>query len=95
MDYLVQRIQYECVMFIDESISKPIPATTSLFINDFVSHLFRSAPEGPPRDLIVRQLNSSSCLVKWSEPSHNQRNGIITGYQVKILFIPLSACKWW
>lgn len=32
----------------------------------------------------MRQLNSSSCLVKWSEPSHNQRNGIITGYQVII-----------
>lgn len=43
---------------------------------------FFLAPEGPPRDLLVRQLNSSSCLVKWSEPDVRQRNGIITGYQV-------------
>ncbi|KZS20672.1 putative Roundabout 2 [Daphnia magna] len=43
-----------------------------------------AAPEGPPRDLIVRQLNSSSCLVKWTEPLHNQRNGVITGYQIYV-----------
>ena len=42
-----------------------------------------AAPEGPPQDLVIRQLNSSSSLVKWSEPASAQQNGVITGYQVR------------
>ena len=42
-----------------------------------------TAPEGPPQDLVIRQLNSSSSLVKWNEPAASQRNGVITGYQVR------------
>lgn len=41
-----------------------------------------AAPEGPPLDLVIRQLNSSSSLVKWSEPEADKQNGVITGYQV-------------
>jgi len=42
-----------------------------------------AAPDGPPLDLLVRQVNSSSAIVKWSEPVSGQRNGIITSYQVR------------
>ena len=58
--------------------------TESMFfsVNIIFCFLF-VAPEGPPRDLMIRQLNSSSCLVKWNEPLAEQRNGVITGYQVE------------
>lgn len=42
----------------------------------------RTAPSGYPQNVTVRQFNESSVLVQWLPPPVDQRNGLITAYQV-------------
>jgi len=39
-------------------------------------------PAGPPQDITVRGMSSTSLLVSWSPPDPELRNGDITGYNV-------------
>jgi hypothetical protein len=41
-----------------------------------------TAPSGYPQNVTVRQFNESSVLVQWLPPPVDQRNGLITAYQV-------------
>uniref|UniRef100_A0A0P4YGA7 Receptor-type tyrosine-protein phosphatase alpha n=1 Tax=Daphnia magna TaxID=35525 RepID=A0A0P4YGA7_9CRUS len=40
------------------------------------------APSGYPQNVTIRQFNESSVLVQWLPPPVNQRNGIISAYQI-------------
>ena len=40
------------------------------------------APSGYPQNVTVRQFNESSVLVQWLPPPVDQRNGLISAYQV-------------
>ena len=43
---------------------------------------FTSEPDGAPQNVIVRVSSSTSILVTWNEVPADQRNGIITGYNI-------------
>ena len=42
------------------------------------------APSGPPTDVNVTALSSTSLLVIWQPPEPFERNGIITAYQIHV-----------
>ena len=47
-----------------------------------------TAPSGYPQNVTVRQFNESSVLVQWLPPPVDQRNGLITAYQVLSSLFP-------
>ncbi len=46
--------------------------------------VFLTVPSGPPRDVSVNALTSSSINIRWSPPLPVERNGIIRGYMVTV-----------
>ena len=56
-------------------------------------HIF-SVPGGPPVSLYAHPANSTMVTLTWSEPPYSQRNGVITGYSVKMCQIhPGGSCS--
>ena len=43
-----------------------------------------TAPEGPPRDVDITEVTSSSLKVTWIIPSEDDHNGVISGYVVEL-----------
>ena len=41
-----------------------------------------SVPDGPPRKVVVRALNSTTISVTWNPPAFDRQHGEIRGYQV-------------
>ena len=41
-----------------------------------------AAPSGPPTNVLRKSLGSTSVTIVWSSPPSNQRNGIVTSYQL-------------
>ena len=46
---------------------------------------FLSVPSGPPLSVIAVASSPRSVFLSWDPPSILQRNGIITGYQVRVI----------
>ena len=46
---------------------------------------FFSVPSGPPLSVIAVANSPRSVFLSWDPPSTLQRNGIITGYQVRVI----------
>ncbi len=42
-------------------------------------------PSGPPRNVLVTPLSSTSISISWGPPSSEEQNGVIRGYQVKVI----------
>ena len=60
-------------------------ALFSFFFNNFTfSNSLFVAPSGPPTDVNVTALSSTSLLVTWQPPELLERNGIITAYQIHV-----------
>ena len=45
-----------------------------------------AAPSGTPTDVTIQVLSSTSVLIKWSPPELLLRNGVITKYNLSIVF---------
>ncbi len=41
-------------------------------------------PDGPPEDLTIETLNTTSILLQWQMPAVEKRNGLIVGYKIAI-----------
>ena len=46
--------------------------------------LLYTAPEGPPRDVDITEVTSSSLKVTWMIPVEEDHNGVISGYVVEL-----------
>ena len=56
-------------------------------------HIFL-VPDGPPVSLYAHPTNSTMVTLTWTEPPYPQRNGVITGYSVKMCQIdPGGSCS--
>lgn len=44
-------------------------------------------PTGPPVDVELQSVTSSSAVISWGEPSLDQHNGILLGYSVTVMNI--------
>ena len=51
-----------------------------------------AAPSGPPLDVNVTAVNSSSLFVSWKEPVAEKQNGVIVSYTVCISLVPSNTC---
>jgi hypothetical protein len=65
-----------------------VSASTSVGMgpySDFVmDKTFEAAPEGPPRDVDITVVSSTSLTVSWLIPEEEDHNGVISGYLVEI-----------
>jgi len=44
------------------------------------------APSGPPTGVLVTSQSESSIVIQWNPPELFERNGVISGYQVKLTY---------
>ena len=57
-----------------------------LEVSSPISSLYIAVPSGSPTGVIVEALSSTSVLIKWSPPEILLRNGVITKYNLNIVF---------
>ena len=50
--------------------------------NKIVVTAYCVAPSSPPRNVVVQAISSTSIQVSWLPPSDDNKNGVITGYQL-------------
>ena len=77
---------YTIIQTQSEGIVLHLSLSLSLFLS-FSSHchIFSTAPSSAPRSVTVVAVDSTSVRVSWQPPPFENRNGIISGYHVRVL----------
>ena len=53
--------------------------------------LFSLAPSGPPLNVTIRTVNSTTIQVTWAPPAPENQNGIITLYNINVTVSPTKG----
>ena len=53
--------------------------------------LFSLAPSGPPLNVAIRTVNSTTIQVTWAPPAPENQNGIITLYNINVTVSPTNG----
>ena len=67
------------------SLSLCLSLSLSLSLCHITIILLAIAPSSVPRSVTVVAVNSTSARVSWQPPPFEDRNGIITGYHIRVL----------